>query len=76
MITPASFAPIWQQLAHQWGTSQVPFAALGEKDWLDTPPVQKAVGYHVEGFVNAPWVSFIVDGNWADCSCAQVTPFW
>jgi len=34
-----------QQLAHQWGVSQVPFAALGEKDWLDTPPVQKAVGY-------------------------------
>ena len=28
-----------QQLAHQWGASQVPFAALGEKDWLDTPPV-------------------------------------
>ena len=28
-----------QQLAHQWGASQVPFAALGEKDqafaWLD-----------------------------------------
>ena len=34
-----------QQLAHQWGASQVPFAALGDKDWLDTPPVQKAVGY-------------------------------
>ena len=34
-----------QQLAHQWGATQVPFVALGEKDWLDTPPVQKAVGY-------------------------------
>ena len=30
-----------QHLARQWGASQVPFGPLNEKDWLETPAVQK-----------------------------------
>jgi len=35
--------PDLQQLARQWGATQVPFGPLAEKDWLDTPAVQKAL---------------------------------
>jgi len=31
-----------QQLARQWGASHLPFGPLNEKDWLETPAVQKA----------------------------------
>lgn len=31
-----------QHLARQWGAAQVPFGPLNDKDWLDTPAVQKA----------------------------------
>lgn len=31
-----------QHLARQWGASQIPFGPLNDKDWLDTPAVQKA----------------------------------
>jgi type II secretory pathway predicted ATPase ExeA/transposase InsO family protein len=34
-----------QHLARQWGAHAVPFAQLGPKDWLETPAVQKALGY-------------------------------
>jgi type II secretory pathway predicted ATPase ExeA len=33
-----------QHLAHQWGARSIPFAPLGESDWLDTPAVQQAWG--------------------------------
>ncbi len=34
-----------QHLARQWGAGAVPFAQPGSQDWLETPPVQKAVGH-------------------------------
>jgi MSHA biogenesis protein MshM len=34
-----------QHLAHQWGASSVPFGPLQDKDWLDTPAAQKALGH-------------------------------
>ncbi len=34
-----------QLLAHQWGASAVPFAPMGDKDWLDTPAAQKISGH-------------------------------
>ena len=34
-----------QHLARQWGASSVPFAPLGDTDWLDTPAVQKALAH-------------------------------
>ena len=33
-----------QHLARQWGASAVPFAPMGDKDWLDTPAAQKISG--------------------------------
>lgn len=35
--------PDLQQLARQWGATQVPFGPLAEKDWLETPAMQKAL---------------------------------
>jgi len=34
-----------QHLARQWGASAVPFAPMGDKDWLDTPAAQKISGH-------------------------------
>jgi type II secretory pathway predicted ATPase ExeA len=34
-----------QHLARQWGASGVPFAPMGDKDWLDTPAAQKISGH-------------------------------
>jgi type II secretory pathway predicted ATPase ExeA len=34
-----------QHLARQWGASVVPFAPIGDKDWLDTPAAQKIFGH-------------------------------
>jgi type II secretory pathway predicted ATPase ExeA len=34
-----------QHLARQWGASLVPFAPIGDKDWLDTPAAQKIFGH-------------------------------
>jgi MSHA biogenesis protein MshM len=34
-----------QHLARQWGASAVPFSQLGAQDWLETPPVQKALNH-------------------------------
>ncbi len=31
-----------QQLARTWGASQVPFGLMSDKDWVETPAVQKA----------------------------------
>jgi type II secretory pathway predicted ATPase ExeA len=31
-----------QHLARQWGASHIPFGPLNDKDWLETPAVQKA----------------------------------
>jgi type II secretory pathway predicted ATPase ExeA len=32
-------------LARQWGANAVPFSQLSSKDWLETPPVQKALSH-------------------------------
>jgi MSHA biogenesis protein MshM len=34
-----------QHLARQWGASAVPFSQLSAQDWLETPPVQKAINH-------------------------------
>jgi type II secretory pathway predicted ATPase ExeA len=34
-----------QHLARQWGVGSVPFAALNDQDWLETPAAAKAVGH-------------------------------
>jgi type II secretory pathway predicted ATPase ExeA len=34
-----------QHLAHLWGASAIPFGPMGEKDWLDTPAVEKIFGH-------------------------------
>lgn len=34
-----------QQWARQWGAHTIPFTQVGAQDWLDTPPVHKAVNY-------------------------------
>jgi MSHA biogenesis protein MshM len=34
-----------QHLARQWGAGSVPFAALNDQDWLETPAAAKAVGH-------------------------------
>jgi MSHA biogenesis protein MshM len=34
-----------QHLARQWGAGSVPFAALQDQDWLETPAAAKALGH-------------------------------